>query len=200
MKAEFHFDFGSPNAYLCHRLIPGIEQRTGATFEYVPILLGGIFKLTGNQSPVQAYAGVRNKMEYQRLEMQRFLARHAITDFQWNPHFPINTLMLMRGAAALQPTGEFKRYVDEMFRHMWVEPKKLDDPDVLRVVLSDAGFDVDALFAQVQQPAAKDRLMRNTNDSVERGAFGAPTFFVNGEMYFGKDRLAEVEEALTRVS
>jgi 2-hydroxychromene-2-carboxylate isomerase len=196
---EFHFDFGSPNAYLCHRVIPEIERRTGATFEYVPILLGGVFKLTGNRSPAESYAGVRNKLEYERLEMERFVRRHGIVDFQFNPYFPINTLMLMRGAIAAQELGIFRRYVDEMFRHMWAAPKKLDDPTVLRAALEESGFQVDELFAAVQQPAVKEKLQRNTTESVERGTFGSPTFYVDGEIYFGKDRLREVEEAIVRL-
>jgi 2-hydroxychromene-2-carboxylate isomerase len=131
-KVEFHFDFGSPNAYLSHLVIPDIERRTGARFEYVPILLGGVFKLTGNRSPVEAFAGIRNKLEYERLEMKRFFERYGITRFRSNPFFPVNTLVLMRGAVAARRLGIFERYVDEMFRHMWAEPKKLDDPAVLR--------------------------------------------------------------------
>jgi 2-hydroxychromene-2-carboxylate isomerase len=197
--AEFHFDFGSPNAYLCHRVIPEIERRTGATFEYVPILLGGVFKLTGNRSPVESYAGVRNKPEYERLEMERFIHRHGIVGFQFNPYFPINTLALMRGAVAAQELGISQRYIDEMFRHMWAAPKKLDDPNVLRAALEESGFQVDELLAAVQQPAVKEKLQRNTTESVERGTFGSPTFYVDGEIYFGKDRLREVEEAILRL-
>ena len=199
IKIEFHFDVGSPNAYLVHRVIPEIEMRTGATFEYVPILLGGVFKLTGNRSPIEAHAGVRNKLEYERLEIDRFIRRHGIVDFQFNPYFPINTLMLMRGAIAAQELGIYKRYVDEMFRHMWAEPKKLDDPNVLRAALEESGFKADELFAAVQQPAVKEKLLKSTADSVERGTFGAPTFYVNGEIYFGKDRLREVEESVVRL-
>src|SRR5215468_10301232 len=128
--AEFHFDFGSPNAYLSHIVLPEIERRTGARFEYVPILLGGIFKLTNNRSPAESLAGVRNKPEYERLEMERFIRRHGITRFQMNPFFPVNTLMLMRGAIAARKLGMLDRYVDEMFRHMWADPKKMDDPSV----------------------------------------------------------------------
>lgn len=192
---EFHFDFGSPNAYLSHKVIPGIEQRTGVKFDYVPILLGGVFKLTGNRSPVESYAGIRNKMEYEKLEMDRFVRRHGIA-FQFNPFFPINTLMLMRGAIAAQSLGVFERYVDEMFRHMWAEPKKMDDVNVLRAVLGESGFDSQRLFELAQDPAIKEKLQANTARSVERGTFGAPTFFVGQDIYFGKDRLREVEEAI----
>jgi 2-hydroxychromene-2-carboxylate isomerase len=124
VKVEFHFDFGSPNAYLSHLVIPEIEKRTGVKFEYVPVLLGGVFKLTNNRSPAQSFAGIKNKPEYERLEMNRFIKRHGITRFKSNPFFPVNTLMMMRGAIAAQPLGVFDRYVDEMYRHMWAEPKK----------------------------------------------------------------------------
>ena len=193
---EFHFDFGSPNAYLSHLVIPEIERRIGAEFEYVPVLLGGVFKLTNNRSPVEAFAGIKNKLEYERLETQRFVRRHRITRFQSNPFFPVNTLVLMRGAVAAQSLGVFERYVDEMFRHMWAEPKKMDDPEVFRVALRESGLDADRLLELVQTREVKDRLLANTQRSVERGAFGSPTFFVGDEMFFGKDRLRDVEEAV----
>src|SRR5206468_11468352 len=126
VKVEFHFDFGSPNAYLSHLVIPEIERRTGVEVEYVPILLGGVFKLTNNRSPAESLAGIRNKPEYERLEMSRFIHRHRITRFQFNPFFPVNTLTLMRGAIAARSLGVFHRYVDEIFRHMWADPKTLD--------------------------------------------------------------------------
>ena len=192
---EFHFDFGSPNAYLAHCVVPQIERRTGAKFVYVPILLGGVFKATNNRSPVETFAGVRNKLEYQRLEIQRFVSRHAIR-FEFNPFFPVNTLTLMRGAVAAQEIGAFERYVDEMFRCMWVEPRKMDDLDELRAALEAAGFDAKRLLALTQEPAIKEKLIANTTRSVERGTFGAPTFYVGDEIYFGKDRLGEVEEAI----
>src|SRR5580692_6450493 len=120
---EFHFDFGSPNAYLAHLVIPEIERRTGVKFDYVPVLLGGVFRLTGNRSPAEAFAGIKNKPEYERLETKRFLRRHGITNFRRNPFFPVNTLTLMRGTIAAERLGVFERYVDEMFRNMWSEPK-----------------------------------------------------------------------------
>src|SRR5580658_1197615 len=126
-QIEFHFDFGSPNAYLAHRVIPEIEQRTGAKFVYVPVLLGGVFKLTGNRSPVEVFAGIRNKPDYERLETERFVKRHGITDYRRNPFFPVITLTIMRGAIAAQRLGVSERYVDEIYRHMWSAPKKLDD-------------------------------------------------------------------------
>ena len=195
-KAEFHFDFGSPNAYLSHLVIPAIEQRTGSKFQYVPILLGGVFKLTNNRSPAESLAGIRNKPQYERLETARFIRRHGITKFQSNPFFPVNTLMIMRGAIAARAMGIFERYVDEMYRHMWAEPKKMDDPNIVRGVLDAAGFDSARWFELIQSAPVKDELLRNTEQSVERGTFGSPTFFVDGEIFFGKDRLREVEEMI----
>src|ERR1044072_3400642 len=142
MRVEFHFDFGSPNAYLSHVLIPSIEQRTGAKFEYVPILLGGVFKLTNNRSPIESYAGIRNKLPYERLETERFIRKHGITNYTFNPFFPINTLALMRGAIAAQRIGVFTHYVDQMFRHMWAQPKKMDDPAVMKARPAGEGRDV----------------------------------------------------------
>ena len=195
-KVEFHFDFGSPNAYLSHLVIPAIEQRTRSKFQYVPILLGGVFKLTNNRSPAESLAGIRNKPQYERLETARFIRRHGITKFQSNPFFPVNTLMIMRGAIAARAMGIFERYVDEMYRHMWAEPKKMDDPNIVRGVLDAAGFDSARWFELIQSAPVKDELLRNTQQSVERGTFGSPTFFVDGEIFFGKDRLREVEEMI----
>jgi 2-hydroxychromene-2-carboxylate isomerase len=196
-QVEFHFDFGSPNAYLSHLVIPDIERRTGATFAYVPVLLGGVFKMTNNRAPAESMAGIRNKMEYERLETQRFIARHGITRFQRNPFFPVNTLTLMRAAVAAERLGVFTRYVDEVFRHMWAEPKKMDDPAVLRAALIESGLDADQLLQGAQDQAVKDRLLANTAASVERGTFGSPTFFVGNEIFFGKDRLPDVEAEIT---
>jgi 2-hydroxychromene-2-carboxylate isomerase len=193
---EFHFDFGSPNAYLAHLLIPQIEKRTGTPIEYIPVLLGGVFKLTNNRSPMESFQGVKNKLEYQQLETQRFVRRHGITRFAMNPFFPVNTLLIMRGAVAAQMEGVFARYIDEVFRHMWAEPKKMDDPAVARAALDQSGLDGARLLAMTQEPAVKDRLLANTQKSVERGAFGSPTFFVGNEMFFGKDRLRDVEEEI----
>ncbi|HML08653.1 MAG TPA: 2-hydroxychromene-2-carboxylate isomerase [Xanthobacteraceae bacterium] len=199
-KVEFHFDFGSPNAYLAHLVVPKIEQRTGAKFEYVPILLGGVFKLTNNRSPAERMRGIKNRLEYEELERQRFVRRHGITRFTWNPHFPVNTLLIMRGAIAAQLEGAFARYVDEMFRHMWAEPKKMDDLEIIGAALEESGFDAAALLARVQEGEVKDRLLQNTQASVARGTFGSPTFFVGEEIFFGKDRLRDVEEEIVGTS
>ena len=195
-RYEFHFDFGSPNAYLVQQILPGIAQRTGITFDYIPVLLGGIFKATNNQSPAVSLQGISNKPEYQQLEMDRFMRKHSITRFQFNPHFPVNTLQLMRGAVVAKADGMLDAYIKAVLVHMWEEPKKMDDPEVIRTALNNSGLNGDALLERTQDPAIKQRLIANTEDSVARGAFGIPTFFVDGEIYFGKDRLREVEEAI----
>jgi 2-hydroxychromene-2-carboxylate isomerase len=197
-KVEFLFDFGSPNAYLAHLVIPEIEQRTGAKFEYVPILLGGVFKLTNNRSPAESMAGIKNKFEYEKLELRRFIHRHNITRFTFNPFFPVNTLLIMRGAIAAQLDGIFVRYVDEVFKYMWAEPKKMDDPEVVRAALEESGLNATSLLARTQEAVVKDRLMHNTQEAVTRGAFGSPTFFIGNDIYFGKDRLRDVEEEIAR--
>jgi len=199
-KVEFHFDFGSPNAYLAHLVIPAIAQRTGAKFEYVPVLLGGVFKLTNNRSPGESLQGIKNKPEYEELERQRFVRRHNIERFSVNPFFPVNTLLIMRGAVGAQLEGVFERYVDEVFRHMWAEPKKMDDADVARAALEQSGFDAARLLARTQEPEVKDRLLKNTESSVARGTFGSPTFFVGEEIFFGKDRLRDVEDEIRRTA
>ena len=195
-RAEFHFDFGSPNAYLCHKVIPAIAARTGATFAYVPVLLGGVFKLTNNQPPMVQFKGIKNKAEYAQLETQRFIARHGITQYQRNPYFPVNTVQIMRGAVLSQRDGFFARYVDQVFHHMWEAPKKLDEPDVIKGALDQSGLDGTAILAGIQVQAIKDILIANTEASVARGNFGSPTFFVGDAMFFGKDRLRDVEDEI----
>jgi 2-hydroxychromene-2-carboxylate isomerase len=196
VKVEFHFDFGSPNAYLSHLVIPEIEKRTGVKFEYVPVLLGGVFKATNNRSPAQSLVGIKNKPEYERIEMNRFIKRHGITRFKSNPFFPVNTLMMMRGAIAARPLGVFERYVDEMFRNMWGEPKKMDDPNIYRAALDEAGLPTAKIVELIETQPVKDELIANTQRSVERGTFGSPTFYVGDEIFFGKDRLRDVEELI----
>ncbi len=195
-KIEFHFDFGSPNAYLSHLVIPEIEKRTGVKFEYVPVLLGGVFKMTNNRSPAQSLAGIKNKPEYERLEMTRFIRRHNITSYRSNPFFPVNTLMMMRGAIAARSLGVFERYVDEMYRNMWADPKKMDDPNVFRAALDEARLETARILALIETQPVKDQLLENTQRSVERGTFGSPTFYVGNEIFFGKDRLRDVEEMI----
>jgi 2-hydroxychromene-2-carboxylate isomerase len=195
---QFLFDFGSPNAYLAHKVIPDIEKRTGATFAYVPVLLGGIFKLTGNQPPMVAFGNIKNKMPYEQLETQRFIRKHNLKEFRFNPNFPVNTLNLMRMAVAAQHMGILPRYADAVFHHMWEEPKKMDDPAVVHAALAESGLDADALIAAAQTPAVKQELMANTEKAVEQGAFGSPTFLVDREIFFGKNTLRDVEEEILR--
>ena len=195
-KVQFMFDFGSPNAYLAALVIPDVERRTGVKFEHLPVLLGGVYKLTGNSSPGDYLRGIKNKPEFQELETQRFIRRHNIAKFRKNPFFPVNTLQLMRGAVAAQFEGVFDTYFRAAYHHMWEEPKKMDNPEVAREALISSGIDFDRLFARAQQPDVKNRLLALTQDAVNRGAFGSPTFFVGNEMFFGKDQLRDVEEAI----
>ena len=196
LKVEFQFDFGSPNAYLAEFAIPAIEKRTGVKFEYVPVLLGGIYKATNNMSPFDSLRGIKNKPEYHALETQRFIRRHNITKFKLNPFFPVNTLMLMRGAVAAQFENIFEPYFRAAYHHMWVEPKKMDDLEIFRNAFISSGIDIDRLTARAQQDDVKKKLIENTTDAVNRGAFGSPTFFVGEEMFFGKDQLRDVEESI----
>ncbi|MEN6541836.1 2-hydroxychromene-2-carboxylate isomerase [Parvibaculum sp.] len=198
VKVEHHFDFGSPNSYLAWKIIPDIEARTGVTFVNVPILLGGVFKLTGNQPPMVAFGNIKNKPQYENLEMQRFIARHKLTRFKFNAHFPVNTVQIMRGAVAAEMDGVLAKYMDVVFRAMWEDSKKMDDADVIREVLDAGGLDGARILARVQDQDVKDKLLANTSASVERGTFGAPTFYVGDEIFFGKDRLRDVEEEIIR--
>jgi 2-hydroxychromene-2-carboxylate isomerase len=196
LKVEFHFDFGSPNAYLAELVLPAIEQRTGVKFDYVPVLLGGVYKATGNMSPFDSLRGIKNKPEYNALETQRFLRRHNIAKFKPNPFFPVNTLSLMRGAVAARFEGMFEPYFRAAYHHMWVEPKKMDDPRIFREAFVSSGIDIDRLTARAQQDDVKKQLIENTADAVARGTFGSPTFFVGSEIFFGKDSLRNVEDEI----
>ena len=199
MTLEFLFDFGSPNAYLAHKIIPDIEKRTGRKFSYVPVLLGGIFKATNNKPPMIQFGGIKGKMEYEMLETQRFIARHKLTAFKFNPHFPVNTLLVMRGATAASLDNALVPYVDAVMRHMWEDGLKMDDPEVIRTALDAAGLDGARTLARVQEQEIKDKLLKNTEASVARGTFGAPTFFVGKEIFFGKDKLRDVEDEIEAV-
>jgi 2-hydroxychromene-2-carboxylate isomerase len=193
---QFLFDFGSPNAFLSHAAIPAIEKRIGVKFRYVPILLGGIFKATNNRSPAEALAGIKNKREFQAIETDRFVKRFHVKPYTWNPFFPVNTLNLMRAAIAAQLDGVFEQYIDAAFHHMWVEPKKMDDPEIALAALTSSGLDAAKLFARAGDAEVKAKLIENTQSAVECGAFGSPTFFVGNEMFFGKEQLRDVEETV----
>ncbi|MEO5844730.1 MAG: 2-hydroxychromene-2-carboxylate isomerase [Caldimonas sp.] len=198
VSAQFLFDFGSPNAYLAHRVLPDIEKRTGVRFDYVPILLGGLFKLSGNRSPAETFANVKSRRDYDRLEMQRFVSRHGLDRFHVNPFWPVNTLQIMRGAVAAAKLDSFAPYVEAMFAAMWERGLDMAQPEVIVRVLDEAGLDGRTIFAATQAPDVKERLLVNTQAAFERGAFGSPTFFVGDEIFFGKDRLREVEEEIVK--
>ena len=193
---EFIFDFGSPNAYLAYRALPPILERTGARLVINPCLLGGIFKATGNLAPAIAFTPIKGKYEYEMLELRRFVARNRFEKFHLNPHFPVNTLMLMRGAVAARFENMFDAYFRAAYHHMWVEPKKMDDLAIFRDAFISSGIDIDRLIARAQQDDVKKKLIEDTTDAVNRGAFGSPTFFVGREMFFGKDQLRDVEEEI----
>ena len=192
---EFHYDFGSPNAYLVHRVIPAISAETGIQFDYVPILLGGVFKATGNVSPAVSLRGIRNKGEYQGIEMRRFCKRYGIAPPVPNPHFPVNTLKMMRGAVYARGEGFYLSYVDAMYRAMWERALDMQDDAVIRSALEDASLPVQQIVSAISEPAVKQELIDSTERSVERGTFGSPTFFVGDEIYFGKDKLRDALES-----
>ena len=198
VTVQFLFDFGSPNAYLAHKVIPSIEARSGARFEYVPVLLGGLFKLANNRSPVESNADIPNKRAYERREMQRFIDRHGLSAFRMNPHFPVNTLKIMRGAVAAQQLGGLMPYVDAVYAAMWEQGRNMADDAEIDTTLRGAGLDAAALIAASQSPEVKAGLLANTQSAYERGAFGSPSFFVGSELYFGKDRLREIEDEVAR--
>lgn len=192
---EFLFDFGGPNSYLAHKVLPDLCARTGADAVYTPILLGGLFKLTNNQAPLIRYAETPAKRNYEMLEFDRFVKAHNIP-FRMNPHFPINSLHLMRGAVAAQHLGCFMPYVEAIMAAMWEKEINAGDPDAVRSVLDNAGLDSAALLAKADDPDVKAELVANTDKAAERGAFGVPTFFVGTDMFWGKERMGQVEDAL----
>ena len=192
---EFLFDFGGPNSYLAHKVLPEICARVSATVTYVPILLGGLFKLTNNQAPMMRYAETPAKRNYEILEFDRFVKAHSLP-FSMNPHFPINSLYLMRGAVAAQHLGCFMPYVEAIMAAMWEDGANTGDLAVVKDVLDKAGLDSAAILTKAEEADIKAELMANTEAAAARGAFGVPTFFVGGEIFWGKERLAQVEAAL----
>jgi 2-hydroxychromene-2-carboxylate isomerase len=188
---EFLFDFGSPTSYLAYKQLPKIASRHGARIVWTPILLGGVFKATGNTSPAMVPA----KARYMNNDLARFAKRYNVV-LNFNTHFPVNTLTLMRGAVAYQATNQFDLYVDAMFDAMWAHPRNLNDPGEVSHVLHDIGIKPEDFMARIERADVKEKLKANTDEAIARGVFGAPTFFVNGEMFFGQDRLDFVEEGL----
>jgi 2-hydroxychromene-2-carboxylate isomerase len=197
-KLEFFFDFASPNAYFAYKALPDLLERADAELEVVPMLLGGLFKLTGNQAPFITFKDVKGKPEYEKLEIARFIKKHKLKDFAFNSHFPLNTVMLMRGLVAAQQMDVESAYIDAILVATWEQSKKVDDPEVFASVLKEAGLDAEALMGLIQSDSVKDTLKQNTQMAADRGAFGTPTFFVGDEMFFGKERLGQVEEELMR--
>ncbi len=193
---DFIFDFGSPNAYLAWYALPPLLQRTGAGVNVAPCLLGGLFKLTSNQSPATAFEAVKGKLAYEQRESERFIKKHGLGRFRFNPHFPVNTLLIMRGLVAARRMGVGDAYLEVVLKAMWEGGRKMDDPEVVAQVLTEAGLDARAVLAATQDPEVKAELIANTQAAADRGAFGVPTFFVGDEMFFGKERLGQVEDEL----
>jgi len=193
---EFLFDFASPNAYLSYHVLKEVAKRHDATLSLTPVLLGGLFKLTNNQAPMQAFADVKGKLDYDLLETQRFIAAHRLNRFRFNPAFPMNTISLMRGFIAARQMGVEQRYVDANLEAMWEQERNMGDLSVAQAVWSGAGLDAEALLQAIQTQSVKDGLLRNTEQAAARGAFGVPTFFVGAEMFFGKERIIQIEQML----
>ena len=194
MIVDFIFDVASPNTYFAHKLIPGFEERTGVKFNYIPCLLGGIMKITNNQPPFIAFADCKNKSDYQMIEIARFIKQHKLIKYKFNSSFPMNTVQVQRGALAAQELGVFDEYLEIMLKAMWEEDKNLSDLDVLQSTMNENNLDAEAIIKIVTSQECKDKLIANTSDAVNRGAFGVPTFFLNDEIFFGKDHLYQLEE------
>ena len=195
-EIEFLFDFASPNVYLAYRALTPILERTGAKLVITPVLLGGIFKATGNKSPFEAYTPIKGKFEYEMLELRRFVAAHKLRRYRLNPHFPVNTLMLMRAFVAARHAGAGATFLEMGLRDMWEDGLNLADAEVLAGAIKAAGMDAPALMAAAQTDAVKKELADATAAAVARGVFGLPTFFIGDEMFFGKERLPQVEQAV----
>ena len=196
-SVDFIFDFGSPNSYLAFKALGSYPELSKASINLIPCLLGGIFKATGNQPPMAAFAGVKGKLEYEMIEIRRYCETHGLNKFTFNPHFPINTLALMRGLIAAELENCKVPYIKAVLTAMWEDGKNMNDPAIFAAVLTDAGLDADLLLAKSQSPDVKQKLIDNTVGAVARGVFGLPAFFVGDEMYFGKDRLGQIEAAIT---
>jgi 2-hydroxychromene-2-carboxylate isomerase len=190
-QVDFYFDFGSPTSYLAYTQIGNLAKQTGAAVNYKPILLGGVFAATGNRAPGEVPA--KGKWMIEDLEC---FAQHYNVPYRWNSHFPINTLPLMRGAVFAQQHNFLTAYSDAIFRAMWVDNINMADPKEIGAVLKAAGLDEAKIIAGVAEPAVKDALKKITEEAVQRGVFGAPTFFIGDRMIFGQDRLMFVEAAL----
>ena len=195
-KVEFLFDFASPNAYLSYHVLREVAERQCVEVALTPVLLGGLFKLANNQAPMLAFGEVKGKLEYDMLETQRFIEAHGLNKFVFNPHFPINTITLMRGFIAAQEMGVVEQYVEANLSAMWEQGLNMGDPEVAAGVWQSAGLDAAGLAEAIQTQPVKDALLQNTQQAADRGAFGVPTFFVGDEMFFGKERIIQIEQML----
>jgi 2-hydroxychromene-2-carboxylate isomerase len=195
MDVDFIFDFASPNAYLCHKAIGSLEENYNIKFHYVPCLLGGIMKLSNNQPPMISLAEIPNKMKYEfEVAFNRFMREHEIDKFKMNEHFPVNTLSLVRGAIVAQKNNFFEPYIETVMTGMWEQSLKLDTPEMLHQLLTQNDCKADLVIEEIAKDEIKAELITNTNNAVEKGAFGIPTFFANGEMFYGKESLRELKE------
>ena len=195
MNVDFIFDFASPNAYLCHKAIQNLEKTHDIKFKYVPCLLGGIMKLSNNQPPMVTLAEIPNKMKYEfDTAFNRFMREHGITKFKMNEYFPVNTISLIRGAIVAQKNDFFDSYVEIVLSGLWEKSLKLDSPEALQALLTEYDCHADLVIEGIAKDEIKKELIANTNQAVERGAFGIPTFFVEDEMFYGKDTLRELKE------
>ena len=194
MKVDFIFDVASPNMYFCHKLIPDFKARTGVEFEYIPCLLGGIMKLSGNQPPFVAFAEIPNKNKYQLIEIERFIKQHQLKEFKFNSNFPMNTVQIQRGALAAIELGIFDEYLEIILEAMWEKNLNLADIDIFQSTLSENNIDTGSIMEIITSQDCKDKLIANTTDAVNRGAFGVPTFFFENQIFFGKDHLHQLEE------
>ena len=197
MIVDFIYDVATPNGYLAHKVIPEFENRTHVKFNYIPCLAGGIFKLTNNTPPLIANADVKNKSDYFFIEMNRFIQKHKINQFKNNSYFPQNSLLIQRGAIAAQQLNIFKEYVDCTMSGMWEKDLNIQDKDVLKQALEEDGIDYKAIFNIIETKECKDQLIANTSWAVEKGAFGIPTFFIDDQIFFGKDHMYQLEEYIS---
>ena len=192
---EFYYDFGSPKSYFVHKLLPGIAEKHNVSVVWKPMLLGGVFKLTNNQSPMERFKDVQSKLAYDKHETDRFVKRYNLA-YQPNPHFPIMTIGVMRGAIYTTGTDFDALYRDAVFKAIWQDQQKMDDPEVIRLALNSAGLPADEIMAATQTAEVKSGLIDVTNEAVSRGIFGAPTLFLGEDMFFGKESLWEIEHIL----
>ncbi len=193
---DFIYDFASPNAYFVHKTIDSYLQGKDVEVRYLPVLLGGVFKLTGNSAPMVAFGEIKGKMDYEFLEIKRFIKKHSLARFKMNSHFPVNTILMMRGACFAQDKPWYTDYVDACFTSMWENDLLMSDEEVFLSALNKKGLDGELILNATKDPAVKQELMAATDAAVARGVFGIPTLFVDEEMYFGKERLGQIADSI----